>query len=511
MDLCAGVNDTDPAAPIPTKAGASPVTSPPTSPLPAFPPGQRSSATAPISTATRPATLVGAAGKPAPERGDHFGASAAGQGDGAFTADHPHDEADEAEWGKGRGEERNLEDWDGESSALFQATLAGGFQAQAIADLGTDVSVISSGLLGKFRSTYKRHVKVEKVDQVPFQPAFTSTSLICRYVATLDVSLRVRHAHHLTLVGVPFYVVPGSACPRELLLGRELLERLCVNARDQLALLLDRRVQRTYVSVRRFNTNSNETQGPEEVPSYWDLEAEVADSSSEDEGAKGELGPDDPDEVARALQAMLEKARSEGLSEAGVHRLRGILEKHSGVFRIRYGQCAAARFPPMRVILQSDARPFIAKPRRYSEEQREFLKRFVTRLERYGFVRRVESPIWSHAPLLVRKKGKARWRMTIDLRPVNKFTLQTPSYMPSLESELSDFRQARCYGSFDACQGYWQMPLDRQTGSAHAFTVPVGSKLCTHENAAGSEKLRRQLPGGDGEHDTRSQGQSMDR
>jgi hypothetical protein len=71
--------------------------------------------------------------------------------------------------------------------------------------------------------------------------------------------------------------------------------------------------------------------------------------------------------------------------------------------------------------------------RRYSQEQRDFLARFVSELDAAGMVYRNPRAAWCSAPLLVPKPGPAHFRFTVDLRPVNKQTVPLSWPMPHVE------------------------------------------------------------------------------
>ena len=50
---------------------------------------------------------------------------------------------------------------------------------------------------------------------------------------------------------------------------------------------------------------------------------------------------------------------------------------------------------------------------------------------------------WAAAPLLVPKPGPARYRFTVDLRPVNKYTVQHSHPMPIVEFELTKLAKSK--------------------------------------------------------------------
>ncbi len=70
---------------------------------------------------------------------------------------------------------------------------------------------------------------------------------------------------------------------------------------------------------------------------------------------------------------MLKIAKDNGMSNEGHQRLTNLVEGYKDIFRIRLGNDEPARVEPMKVQLENNSRPVIAKARRYSESQRKFL------------------------------------------------------------------------------------------------------------------------------------------
>ena len=115
----------------------------------------------------------------------------------------------------------------------------------------------------------------------------------------------------------------------------------------------------------------------------------------------------------------------EGLKETS--RNNGILAEDAtaiDVFRTSFSSGPPAKVRSLRIELTSDARPVEVRLRNYSEEQREFLSDMVAKLVRNEMAFPNPTSVWACAPLLVPKRGPARFRFTVDLRPGNKFTIK---------------------------------------------------------------------------------------
>lgn len=57
------------------------------------------------------------------------------------------------------------------------------------------------------------------------------------------------------------------------------------------------------------------------------------------------------------------------------------------------------------------------------------------------------------------KDGPPWWRFTVDLRPVNYYTVRHQFAMQILELELPKLAPSKCYANFDFTHSYWQLLL----------------------------------------------------
>lgn len=81
---------------------------------------------------------------------------------------------------------------------------------------------------------------------------------------------------------------------------------------------------------------------------------------------------------------------------------------------------------------------------------------------------------WASAPLLVPKAGSSPFRFIVDLRLVNKYTVQHSHPMPNIECELGKLAKSKYFASFDLSHGYWQLPLDEGSQECQSFVTPDG-------------------------------------
>lgn len=94
----------------------------------------------------------------------------------------------------------------------------------------------------------------------------------------------------------------------------------------------------------------------------------------------------------------------------------------------------------MKIRIIDNSVPTKVKARRYPPEQREFLVSNIDRLVEIGILRLNKEEKWQCAQLIVPKPdSKAKFRLTIDLRPINALTVRESLSMSNLDSEMVYF------------------------------------------------------------------------
>jgi RNase H-like domain found in reverse transcriptase/Reverse transcriptase (RNA-dependent DNA polymerase)/Integrase core domain/Integrase zinc binding domain len=179
-------------------------------------------------------------------------------------------------------------------------------------------------------------------------------------------------------------------------------------------------------------------------------------------------------ELASSLEAITTTAVSNGLPTENVAALRRLLHDFSDIWSLSLQAGPPAKVLPLVIKLRPDAVPVRTRVRRYSQEKRDFLARFVAELESHGLIYRNPRAAWCSAPLLVFKPGPAKLRFTVDLRPVNSQTVPCSWPMPHVESELARLKGSTCFATFDLSHGYWQLPLDPDSQECQSFITPDG-------------------------------------
>jgi RNase H-like domain found in reverse transcriptase/Reverse transcriptase (RNA-dependent DNA polymerase) len=81
---------------------------------------------------------------------------------------------------------------------------------------------------------------------------------------------------------------------------------------------------------------------------------------------------------------------------------------------------------------------------------------------------------WASPPLILPKPGPDQYRMTVDLRVPNASTKPTAWPMPNLKNELHNLHVSEVFATLDFCQGYWQIPLHKDSQDCQSFITPDG-------------------------------------
>ena len=373
------------------------------------------------------------------------------------------------------------------NSSLFSASFCDGcVHTTVLADQGSDECILPPQVLsqiGKVRSdldvvTLDRPCHYETVDK-------SAKSLTCSRVVTLNILTKIRHGTELSLRGIKWYVsdTPVGHC----IISRHVLSALGLNNRILLEAACHRHNGIVDVPTVLKQDPTNQTKAEANGRSIHSLlnrkfmefgssfhdQANAIQDTPTDEDIYIDLGEDSDDDLRAALRCRLDEAKANGLSTQGCGKLAILMNQYKRVFRIRLGASPPASVPPMKIRLRPSNNPVRVKARRYSSEQRQFMERYAQKLLDMEFAFVMPTASWQAAPLIVPKPGsRSKYRMAIDLRPVNAATIKESWPMPHLESEMLDFVGSTCFASLDFVSAYWQLPLHPTSYSLCGIVTP---------------------------------------
>lgn len=365
---------------------------------------------------------------------------------------------------------RDVEGVEEDSSTSIRISFAGKVTWISCADLGSDINLMPSDLLSallaagadmiinKFNMPRKYGMAVET--STDHEPVYAE----CNCSVTLTIELHIRHGTTLTVRNVTWLV--SSQPTPEPLLCRPLLEALGLDAEKALEAACDKFNGDVDLSALLPETDYKEGSVARLVSGIFRADALVEDNASfeSEENSWLDLGEDKEQEISTAFRKLVQDALLEGMSMEGAVELEELLNQYRDVFRLRLGKDPPADVEPMRMNLDPIVKPVITKPRRYSTPQRAFIAAYTEKLHEFG----------AAAPLLVPKEPPANFRVTLDYRPVNAATEDTPCPIPHIESELQDVAGSAYYAKMDFCSGYWELPLHEDSQDALSFMTPSG-------------------------------------
>jgi hypothetical protein len=167
------------------------------------------------------------------------------------------------------------------------------------------------------------------------------------------------------------------------------------------------------------------------------------------------------------------------MSRDGVQSLRQLVTECKNVFRLKLGADPPANVKPLVIKLRDGAEPVRMSARKYALPQLNFMRDKKRELEELGLVYKNTGEEWASPPLIIPKPGPDQYRMTVYLRVPNASTKPTAWPMPSLQDELHDLHGSEVTATLDFCQGYWQIPLHKDSQDCQSFITPDGENTPT--------------------------------
>lgn len=113
---------------------------------------------------------------------------------------------------------------------------------------------------------------------------------------------------------------------------------------------------------------------------------------------------------------------------------------------------------PLKVNLGSNTSFVGVKMRNYSSLHSLFKKNIVADLLSCKRVYQNRTSLSAYTPVIV-SKGARQVSVKMDLRSVNKLTLNDNFMMPNVNQELHSISGSNVYANFDLSYGYWQLTL----------------------------------------------------
>ena len=108
---------------------------------------------------------------------------------------------------------------------------------------------------------------------------------------------------------------------------------------------------------------------------------------------------DQEQEVNECIESMLVEAQTNGFPVDKFPQLKTVILARRNVFRISFSAGPPANVPPLRIQLKPDAQPTVVRLRKYSSDQKLFLRKLMKRLIDLDYVYPNPTSKWD--PLLI--------------------------------------------------------------------------------------------------------------
>lgn len=179
-----------------------------------------------------------------------------------------------------------------------------------------------------------------------------------------------------------------------------------------------------------------------------------------------EVGEQNEEELKAAIHDSINRA-AEHLPAGKKESFNNMVLSYKDIFRIRLGKDDPVKVTPMEIKFEGPENPIKVRQRTYSPEQLDFLRKKCDDILQAGYVYRNPTSKWACAPLIVPKPGPDKFRLTVDLRPINAQTKKNDPMLAKLTGSKIFFK-------LDFLHGYWQFPLDKDSQECQSFHIPFG-------------------------------------
>ncbi|XP_071924750.1 uncharacterized protein [Coffea arabica] len=143
-----------------------------------------------------------------------------------------------------------------------------------------------------------------------------------------------------------------------------------------------------------------------------------------------------------------------------------LLDQYQDIFKEPISLPPIREFDHQRPLIP-DAKPFKINPYRYPHMQKSKIKRQVKDLLQSGIIQPSHNPFAS--PTLLVKKKDGSWRLCIDYRQLNNFTIKDKSLIPIIDDLLDELYNARIFSTLDLRSGYHQIRMNPSDVPKTAF------------------------------------------
>eukprot|EP00924_Labyrinthula_sp_SR-Ha-C_P006883 augustus_masked-scaffold_8-processed-gene-3.1-mRNA-1 protein AED:1.00 eAED:1.00 QI:0/0/0/0/1/1/3/0/500 len=163
-------------------------------------------------------------------------------------------------------------------------------------------------------------------------------------------------------------------------------------------------------------------------------------------------------------------------------QMKSYLEKHlkeSEVITEAERTGKVSRLTPVPCHLVHNAPPGIfVKPRPIGQKEEIWLKNRIDELIEAKILKRVSDPVYSVPIHIVPKKSDdsaKQFRLVVDMRRIDDFTIRTSLNLPFLEQQLQRTSRARYFACLDVMSGFDYLPIEEESKKFFNMATPWGA------------------------------------
>ena len=178
-----------------------------------------------------------------------------------------------------------------------------------------------------------------------------------------------------------------------------------------------------------------------------------------------------------ALQQMLKRAKDNKMPHNWWLKLCQLVRQYKEIFRVELTQDPPADVTPMDVsiIPGKETESWHTYNRKYTQQERKWLKNHIDSLVASGFLRRNPHARYASPALVIPKPGRpGEYRLCVDVKRANSIVASAHWPMPHFEVIKKQLGNSNCYASLDAFKGYWLFPATPLCGELYSIKTPFG-------------------------------------
>lgn len=185
---------------------------------------------------------------------------------------------------------------------------------------------------------------------------------------------------------------------------------------------------------------------------------------------------------------------TDNLLSLGTAKKMGVVNFLASIDKNLFGEIGFWNMDPVKIHLVDDAKPWsVYAARRIAIPLMEPVKKELLKMEKSGVISRVTHPTDWCAPIVPVVKSQikgqpATVRICVDLKHLNQQVKRERYEMPVFEELAAKLSGAKVFSKLDAANGFWQVPLAKESRELTTFITPFGrfffNRLCFGINLA---------------------------